>query len=160
MVHGIRARLQTATRRDLLRHAGSAAIAIALSRPAAAAALTPLTFEQLYKSIGVRGLQFSDLVLALKGQMVVMQGYMAPPLKAESKFFVLTREPMAICPFCQSDADWPSDIVVVYLDRATPMIDGGEAVAVRGRLEVGSATDNATGFVSQIRIVDAVVRRI
>ena len=85
---------------------------------------------------------------------------MAPPLKAESKFFVLTREPMAICPFCQSDADWPSDIVVVYLDRATPMIDGGEAVAVRGRLEVGSATDDATGFVSQIRIVDAIVRRI
>ena len=112
MVHGLRTRLQTATRRDLLRHAGSAAIAIALSRPGAAAALTPLTFEQLYKSIGVRGLQFSDLVLALKGQMVVMHGYMAPPLKAESKFFVLTREPMAICPFCQSDADWPSDITV------------------------------------------------
>ena len=84
---------------------------------------------------------------------------MAPPLKAESRFFVLTREPMAICPFCQSDADWPVDIVVVYLNRATPLVSGGEAVVVRGRLEVGSATDGETGFVSQIRIVDAVFRR-
>jgi len=160
VAHGLRARSQTATRRDLLLHAGIAAIAIALGRAAPAAELTPLTFEQLYKSIGVRGLQFSDLVLSLKGQMVVMRGYMAPPLEAESRFFVLTREPMAICPFCQSDADWPVDIVVVYLDRATPMFGGGDAVAVRGRLEVGSATDDETGFVSQIRIVDAVVRRI
>lgn len=163
MADVFRARSQTATRRDLLLHAGIAgiaAVAIARSRAAPAADLTPLTFEQLYKSIGVRGLQFSDLVLSLKGQMVVMRGYMAPPLKAESRFFVLTREPMAICPFCQSDADWPVDIVVVYLDRATPMFGGGEAVAVRGRLEVGSATDGETGFVSQIRIVDAVVRRI
>jgi hypothetical protein len=158
--HVLHARSQTSTRRNLLLHAGIAAIAIALGRAAPAAELTPLTFEQLYKSVGVRGLQFSNLVLSLKGQMVVMRGYMAPPLKAESRFFVLTREPMAICPFCQSDADWPVDIVVVYLDRATPMFGGGEAVAVLGRLEVGSATDDETGFVSQIRIVDAVVRRI
>ena len=160
MAYVFRARSQTATRRELLLCAGITAITIALGRAAPAAELTPLTFEQLYKSVGVRGLQFSDLVLSLKGQMVVMRGYMAPPLKAESRFFVLTREPMAICPFCQSDADWPVDIVVVYLDRATPMFSGGEAVAVRGRLEVGSATDDETGFVSQIRIVDAVVRRI
>lgn len=124
-----------------------------------AAEPTPLTFEQLYKSIGVRGLQFSDILLALNGKPVVMRGYMAPPLKAESKFFVLTREPMAICPFCQSDADWPSDIVVVYLDHASPLVSGGEPVIVRGRLEVGSAIDGETGFVSQIRVVDAVFRK-
>ena len=40
---------------------------------------------------------------------------MAPPLKAEAAFFVLTREPVALCPFCQSDADWPDNILVVYL---------------------------------------------
>jgi len=32
-------------------------------------------------------------------------------------------------------------------------------VNVRGRLEVGSWTDAETGFVSQIRIADAVFRR-
>ncbi|MEZ5889210.1 MAG: hypothetical protein R3D52_02490 [Xanthobacteraceae bacterium] len=58
MAYVFRARSQTATRRDLLLHAGIAAVAIARSRAAPAADLTPLTFEQLYKSIGVRGLQF------------------------------------------------------------------------------------------------------
>jgi hypothetical protein len=40
---------------------------------------------------------------------------MAPPLKAEAAFFVLTEIPMSLCPFCSSDADWPDNIVVVYL---------------------------------------------
>jgi len=84
-----------------------------------------------------------------------MLGYMAPPLKAESRFFVLTREPLAICPFCQSDADWPVDIVVVFMKNETAMVSAGRKVAVTGRLEIGSATDVETGFVSQIRIVDA-----
>lgn len=145
------------TRRMLLGALTLPALAL-LSRPAFAAEPVPLLFEQLYKSVGVRGLVFSDTVLALKGQAVAMRGYMAPPLKPESAFFVLTREPMALCPFCQSDADWPADIVVVYLDRATPLLGGGEAVVVRGRLEVGSATDPETGFVSQLRIVDATFR--
>jgi hypothetical protein len=88
-----------------------------------------------------------------------MRGYMAPPLKAESGFFVLTREPAALCPFCQSDADWPADIVVVYLKNASALVGAGEPVVVRGRLEVGSWTDPETGFVSQIRIIDATFRR-
>src|SRR5262245_23604234 len=110
---------------------------------------TPIQLDQLYKSIGVRGFQFSDTLLALKGQDVFMRGYMAPPLKAESGFFVLTREPAALCPFCQSDADWPVDIVVVYLKNASALVGAGEAVVVRGRLEVGSWTDPESGFVSQ-----------
>ena len=36
---------------------------------------------------------------------------------------------------------------------------GGDAVTVSGRLDVGSWTDPETGFVSQIRIVDASFRR-
>ena len=137
----------------------SAAAAILL--PAAAHALdaTPLQFDQLYKSFGVRGYEFSDVLVALKGKPVTMRGYMAPPLKPESRFFVLTGQPLALCPFCQSDADWPADIVVIYLRSAAPMLGGGEAVMVSGRLEVGSWTDPETGFVSQIRIVDAGFRR-
>ena len=118
-----------------------------------------LQFEQLYKSFGVRGLEFSDTVLSLKGKMVSMGGYMAPPLKPESRFFVLTGQPLALCPFCQSDADWPADIVVVYLQGAVALVGGGEPVVASGRLEVGSWTDPETGFVSQLRIVDATFRR-
>ncbi|MDX3809357.1 MAG: hypothetical protein QHC89_23620, partial [Bosea sp. (in: a-proteobacteria)] len=87
-------------------------------------------FDGLYESFGVLGFQFSDRVTALRGQSVRMLGYMAPPLKPESRFFVLTREPLAICPFCQSDADWPVDIVVVFMKAETPMVSAGRKVAV------------------------------
>ena len=124
---------------------------------ASARAQTPglLGFDGLYKSFGVRGLVFSDLVVALDRRPVRMAGYTAPPLKAESNFFVLTREPLALCPFCQSDADWPVDIVVIYLRRQSSLIDAGTRVSVVGRLEAGSWTDPDNGFVSQLRIVDA-----
>lgn len=120
---------------------------------------TPLTFDGLYSEFGVRGLVFSPSVKAAAGHAVSIVGYMAPPLKAEAAFFVLTREPLAICPFCQSDADWPSDIVVVRLAEASPIVSAGTRVTVTGRLEVGPATDADTGFVSQLRIVDAQYRR-
>lgn len=160
--HGSPARLTT-RRRALLGAAAavlSAPAAAVLSAPAALALdLATLQFDQLYKSFGVRGYEFSDTLLGLKGKAVVMRGYMAPPLKPESHFFVLTGQPLALCPFCQSDADWPADIVVIYLRRASPLVGGGEPVTVSGQLEVGSWTDPQTGFVSQIRIVDATFRR-
>ncbi len=121
----------------------------------AALAAETVTFEGLYKSFGVLGLEFSDRIVALKDRAVRIEGYMAPPLKPESDFFVLTREPLAICPFCQSDADWPLDIVVVYLRGVSPLVSAGSRVAVSGRLELGSFTDGKTGFVSQLRVVDA-----
>jgi hypothetical protein len=136
-------------RRSLL---GAAALLAA--RPSAAQEAT-LAFDALYAAWGVRGMTFSDRVKALAGQRVAMLGYMAPPLKAESRFFVLTSEPLSLCPFCQSDADWPADIVVVYLRREMPLTDAGTRVRVQGRLEIGSWTDPDTGFVSLMRIVDA-----
>jgi hypothetical protein len=149
------ASVQRLTRRRALL---GAACALAAG-PSVAGESAVLSFEQLYESYGVRGLVFSAVLRNLSGHDVAMRGYMAPPLKPESHFFVLTREPVALCPFCQSDAEWPADIVVVYLKAASPLISAGEAVSVRGRLEVGSWTDAETGFVSQIRIVDAAFRR-
>ena len=127
-------------------------------RPWPACAAETLAFDQLYKSFGVRGAEYSDRLLALRGKIISIEGYMAPPLKPESDFFVLTREPVALCPFCQSDAEWPIDIVVIYLRGAAPLVSQGEKVSVSGRLEVGSWTDPNTGFVSQIRVVDAAYR--
>jgi hypothetical protein len=117
-----------------------------------------LDFAGLYKSYGVRGLEFSDRALALNGRPVSIAGYMAPPLKAESRFFVLSSEPLAICPFCQSDAEWPLDIVVIYLRDVAPLTAAGSRVLVSGKLETGSWTDPETGFVSAVRVVDAAYR--
>eukprot|EP01037_Dinobryon_pediforme_P002753 gene2753-2793_t len=109
-----------------------------------------LRFDGLYKSYGVRGMEFSDRVRGLVGGAVAITGYMAPPLKAESKFFVLSREPLSICPFCESDADWPVDIVVVYLRREGPLTEAGARVTVSGRLEIGSWSDPDSGFTTRV----------
>ena len=76
-----------------------------------------LTFEGLYKSVGILGIKYSERALNLRGQSIRLRGYMAPPLKSESRFFVLTRDPVSVCPFCSSDAEWPVDIVVVHLKK-------------------------------------------
>ena len=138
----------------------TASLSLLLLPPAVIAAdLETISFDALYKTFGVLGFTFADRVQALNGRTIRMAGYMAPPLKAESDFFVLTREPLAICPFCQSDADWPVDIVVVYLAKAAPLIPAGARLIVEGRLDLGSWTDPESGFVSQIRIRDARFRR-
>lgn len=135
------------TRRTLL--AGVAALAFA----GAARAGDSLTFDELYGKVSVLGLAFSDKVKALAGKIVAMRGFMAPPLKAEAKFFVLTEIPMSLCPFCSSDADWPSNIVVVYIDEKSTFVPPSKLIEVTGTLEVGSWTDPETGFVSLLRLV-------
>jgi hypothetical protein len=125
-----------------------------------ARAAEALSFDTLYKSIGVLGIVYTDKALALRGHPVRLRGYMAPPLKPESKFFVLTREPVSVCPFCASDAEWPADIVVIYLKGVLAPVNFARRIEVEGRLEIGSWIDPATGFVSQVRIVESDVREV
>ena len=113
---------------------------------------TELSFDDLYGKISVLGLEYSAKVKTLAGQEVEMSGFMAPPLKAEADFFVLTEIPMSICPFCSTDADWPDNIVVIYLDEAQTFVQPGTRIAVSGTLEVGSWTDPQTGFLSRLRL--------
>lgn len=68
---------------------------------------------------------------------------------------MLTEIPMALCPFCSSDADWPDNIVVVYLDRKQTFVQPGTRIEVVGTLEMGSWTDPETGFVSLLRLRNA-----
>lgn len=119
-------------------------------RPAHAS--SSITFDELYGKVGVLGLEFSGKVKALAGQDVAMRGFMAPPLKAEAAFFVLTEIPMSLCPFCSSDADWPDNIVVVYLDEKQTFVQPSQTIEVHGTLEYGSWTDPETGFVSLLRL--------
>ena len=72
----------------------------------AIASSADLQFGELYGKVSVLGLEFSDKLKNLAGQDITMSGFMAPPLKAEAAFFVLTEIPMSICPFCSSDSDW------------------------------------------------------
>lgn len=143
-----------ADRRNVLALLGAAVLSASWTGPARAS-LPSLSFEELYASFGVLGLSFSDKVRSLDGRKVAMRGFMAPPLKAEANFFVLTKVPVSLCPFCASDADWPDDIVVIYLDRARTFEQANGLIEVSGTLEVGSRSDPETGFVSLLRIVGA-----
>ncbi|MCB8822155.1 hypothetical protein LJD17_16570 [Microvirga rosea] len=126
-----------------------------VSASSANASMPELTFEQLYDTIGVLGMTLSGRVKQLSGQRVRMRGFMAPPLRAEANFFVLTKVPMALCPFCSSDADWPSDIVVVYLSEKQTFVQSNTTIEVEGTLEHGSWTDPETGFVSLLRLASS-----
>jgi len=99
--------------------------------------------------------QYTDKARKLAGTMVQMHGYMAPPLKPEIDFFVLTSLPTAICPFCDAAASWPDDIVLVQLSRPVRALAYDRLLEVSGTLEIGIQTDAATGFVSLVRLRDA-----
>jgi hypothetical protein len=108
---------------------------------------------------GERG-EFSARAKELAGKAVEMRGYMAPPLKPEVDFFVLTNLPMAVCPFCDNAAAWPEDIVVVFLDRPVRAIPYDRLIGVNGTLHIGTETDAATGFVSRVRLRDSKYAKI
>lgn len=102
-----------------------------------------------------RGGGLSDLALEREGTTVRVAGYMAPPLKADSKFFVLTKRPMAVCPFCETEADWPDDIMAVYTRRKYRVVAFNRAIITTGILALGAYRDEDTGFLSMVRIEQA-----
>src|SRR5258707_9866608 len=155
MEDGAKSAQLTLERRSLIR-GGAFMFATYVARgPSVAGTIELIGFDDLSKSFGFRGLEFSDRLHALRGLGAAIRGLMAPPLKADTNFFVLTREPVAICPFCSSDAEWPVDIVVVFLTRAATPRSFSDPLEVTGTVEVGSKIDADTGFVSQIRLIDA-----
>lgn len=120
---------------------------------------TGQVFADADREIKIRDLyargDFSERAQAMDGEMVEMPGFMAPPLKPDSTIFVLTKIPMAVCPFCDNEADWPRDIVVVRLEERQEWVNFNRPIKVIGRLELGTETDEETGFVSRVRLVDA-----
>ena len=114
-----------------------------------------LGFEEMYEGNPILGLQFSQKLKSFADKTVSVEGFMAPPLKPEADFLVMTREPVSLCPFCNSDQDWPDNIIVVYLSKKQEFVQPNRPIVVTGRLELGSFTDKEIGFVSLVRLVDA-----
>ncbi|WP_425074761.1 hypothetical protein [Sagittula sp. S175] len=135
------------TRRGFLATALSAPM---LVRPAFADE-GPIKLRTLYDRKAI-----SDLAKALEGQRIAVEGYMAPPLKAESSFFVLTRRPMSVCPFCETEAEWPNDILAVYTKRVIDPVPYNVKIVATGVLELTPYKDPETGFLSMVRLADAV----
>lgn len=130
--------------------------ALALARPLMAAEGEAVRMRELYN----KDLSFSDYALANEGKRVPLRGFMAPPLKAESVFFVLTNRPMAVCPFCEPGMPWPDDILAVYAKRVVNVQPFNVPIVVDGKLELGDYVDPELGFYSKVRLVDATYERI
>ena len=77
----------------------------------------------------------------------------------KKRFFVLTKRPMAVCPFCETSADWPEDILAVYLKRNLDVVAYNVPIVARGTLEIGDYRDPDTGFLSRVRLTDASFER-
>ncbi len=114
----------------------------------------------MYAASSVLGLTFSEKLKNMKGKVVSIRGFMAPPLKADADFLVLTKEPVSLCPFCNSDEDWPDYIIVVKLSKRQDFVQNNQPIEVTGTLELGSKTDPATGFVSLVRLTEATFKTI
>ena len=129
--------------------------ALASSIPTKLFATERLSFSNL-----LAGDDFTEKAMSLSGETVEMRGYMAPPLKPEINFFVLTALPAAICPFCDSAASWPDDIVLVQMQRPIRAIAYDTLIRVTGVLDLGTQTDAATGFVSRVRLRESRYQRV
>jgi hypothetical protein len=103
---------------------------------------------------------YSDLAKELNGKRISMQGFMAPHLKVDSDFFILSNTPVETCPFCASEGDWIDSIVFVRMRRKQEAVDPGAIIMVEGKLEIGPEKDQETGFFSKVRITDAEFRRV
>lgn len=119
--------------------------------PSLAHAGSVIKLRDLYN----KDLSFSDYAKDRVGARVQVLGYMAPPLKADARFFVLTKRPMSVCPFCETEAEWPDDILAIYTKRALNVLPFNVPLHVSGRLALGTHTDPETGFVSRVRLMDA-----
>lgn len=106
-----------------------------------------------------KDLSFSPLAMARNGARITIAGFMAPPLKAESTFFVLTKMPMAVCPFCEPGMPWPDDILAVRAKRVVDIVPFNVPITVTGILELGDHVDEELGFYSKVRLTDATYAR-
>ena len=115
-----------------------------------------LRMSDLYE----RDMSFTGVARDLEGERVLFKGFMAPPLKADSNFFVLTKRPMSVCPFCETSAEWPDDIMAVYTKRRLQVVAYNWPIKVRGVLKLDEFVDPETGFLSRARLEDASVSRL
>ena len=63
-----------------------------LSVPIAADEPGSILFKEMYG----KGMKFSEKLTDLDGKPVIIKGFMAPPLKPDSTFFVLTKMPKVL----------------------------------------------------------------
>lgn len=144
------------TRRKALQLTAGAGLFVPFSA-FAEEAVAKLAFSEMYLPGGT---EFSLRIKRFDRQRVLIAGYMAPPLKPDADFFVLTSMPMATCPYCDDAGNWPDDIVFVRTKGIVRATEFDRRIGVTGILELGADIDKGTGFVSLVRLTNATYSRI
>jgi hypothetical protein len=132
---------------------GFIAVGLALLTPLHSPCAEELKWSGLYD-----GSDFSEQAKLFNGQRVELTGYLAPPLKVDSKFFVLGDLPMNMCPFCTEADQWPTNILLVYPSDRVESPPYDRPVIVAGELDLGDVLDDETKFFSRIRLRNASLR--
>lgn len=130
---------------------GLAAFALSITLAPLALADQAIKLRSLYDTEQ----NFSALAQELEGTTISIEGFMAPPLQANIDFFVLTKQPMSVCPFCETEAEWPDDILAVYTRRGFNVVPFNRGIQVTGELSLGRFRDPETGFLSMVRLENA-----
>jgi hypothetical protein len=122
--------------------------------------MNPLSFDDLFVSTGLFGLEVAGATAALAGRRVTLRGFLYGPLGAGGEF-VLGRGGWRACPCCGGEPRWPDDVAIVRLRAGEP--DAGllpdRDVTVTGTLELGDAPSAHPGLASSVRLLDAELDR-
>ena len=132
-------------------------LVLALSMSAAhAAEPVELKFDELvHQPVGPRGIEFSDKVLAARGQLVRIAGYMVRQEVAEAGRFLLAPQPVALSEHADGPAnDLPITTFTVLLapsqaQRIVAPVAG--RIELVGRLQMGRS-EAVDGSVSWLRL--------
>lgn len=133
--------------------------AAALATAAPLRAEEPLAIDALYGPEEDRtgpGPIFSDAARRFDGRPTLFTGFMAPPLLAETNFFLLCEVPMSVCPFCDTSSEWPNSLLSVFAKRRVDVVPFYQRIEVEGVLRLGEHLHEQTGFLSMARLEDAV----
>ncbi len=95
----------------------------------------------------------STFATQIAGPRLTLEGLMAPPLQAESH--VPDQDADAVCPFCETETEWPNDILAIHTKPVVEVLSYNIKIEARGMLEMGSYRNPEIGFFSLVRLTDA-----
>ena len=126
----------------------------AVTLPPAPPGVTDLRFNELFKPIGSRGLEYSEKVRALDGKKVRMLGYMVNQSQPAPRTFLLSPVPVTLHEEEYGLAeDMPATIVhVMTQTQATPIVPYTPGVLLlTGTLGLGNR-EEPDGRISSVRL--------
>lgn len=126
---------------------------------------SPLSFDDVFASTGLFGLEIAAAAAARAGERVTLSGFLYGPLASGKGHFVLGRGAWRACPCCGGEPSWPDDVAIVQLRAGTAAIGpvherADRDVSVTGTLEIGLVPSTHPGLSSSVRLIDAVLGEI